>query len=76
MAEVEKTALEIILELPSILKKIEKIGRICYKSEDRITETSAAPFIKTLLSLQHESVLEHQNITVLFICNIIVFDFI
>ena len=61
-----------ILDCPdgnSILKKIEKIGRICYKSEDRITETSATPFIKTLLSLQHESVLEHQNITVIITCD-------
>lgn len=50
------------------LKFIEKIGRTCYKSEDRITEDgeSAKRFIKMLLSRGHESVLEHSKLTVKF----------
>ena len=52
-----------------ILKNIELIGRISHKSESRITETSAAPFVKKLIELGDESVLEHESITVKFICD-------
>ncbi len=53
----------------AILKKLEIIGRVSHKSEDRITETSAAPFVKKLIQLGDESVLEHCSITVKFICD-------
>lgn len=52
-----------------ILKKLERCGRTCYKSEDKITEESAARFIKGIVKSGHESVIEHQNITVKFICD-------
>lgn len=52
-----------------ILKKIEKIGRVCYKSENRITEDSAKEFIQKLLSSGHESVIEHEKISVRIICD-------
>ncbi len=39
----------------NILKKIERIGRVCYKSEGKITEDSAEKFIRALLTRQHES---------------------
>lgn len=46
-----KPAVEIIDmdDYPAILKKIEKIGRVCYKSEDRITQDSAEKFIANIL---------------------------
>lgn len=47
---------------------LEAIGRVCYKSEDRITSTSAEKFIKARLGL-HESVIEHSALTVRFICD-------
>lgn len=53
----------------AILKKLELIGRVSHKSEDKITETSAAPFVKKLIQLGDESVLEHVSITVRFICD-------
>lgn len=53
----------------AILKKIELCARVSHKSEDRITETSAAPFIKSIIELGDESVLEHCSITVRFICD-------
>jgi thymidylate synthase (FAD) len=40
-------------------KHIERIGRICYKSEQSITDTSAEPFIKTLFNRGHHAMLEH-----------------
>ena len=52
-----------------ILKRIEKAGRTCYKSEDRITEESAKVFIRKLIERGHESVLEHASITVRLICD-------
>ena len=44
------------------LKKIELCGRVCYKSEDRITEDSAIKFIQNIIKRGHESVLEHYSI--------------
>lgn len=52
-----------------ILKRIEKAGRTCYKSEDRITDESAEAFVRMLIERGHESVLEHESITVRFICD-------
>ena len=52
-----------------ILKKIEKIGRVCYKSEGNITEDSAEKFVKNIMNKNHESVLEHVNISVRVICD-------
>ena len=52
-----------------ILKKIERIGRVCYKSEDKITEESAKNFITNIIKSGHESVIEHEKITVKIICD-------
>ena len=52
-----------------MLKRIEKAGRTCYKSEDRITEESAENFVRKLIERGHESVLEHESITVRFVCD-------
>lgn len=53
---------------PSILLKLEYCGRTCYKSEPQ-TGTSSADFVRKLITRGHESVLEHVNITVRFICD-------
>lgn len=52
-----------------LLKSIEKAGRTCYKSEDRITDESAGAFVRKLIERGHESVLEHESITVRFVCD-------
>jgi len=39
-------------------EQIEHCGRVCYKSEDRISPDSAGPFIKGIIKRGHESVLE------------------
>jgi len=49
------------------LKAIELAGRTCYKSEGKITETSYKGFIKKLISMGHESVLEHEKVTIRFV---------
>ena len=52
-----------------ILKHIETCGKTCYKSEQNITDESCKNFVKKIISNGHESVLEHYNITVKFICD-------
>jgi len=52
-----------------ILKHIERVGRVCYKSEDKITDDSAKKFVADLIKRGHEAVIEHFNISVKFICD-------
>ena len=51
------------------LQHIEKIGRVCYKSEDRITDDgeSAKEFVKMLISNGHEAMIEHSSLSVKFV---------
>ena len=51
------------------LQHIEKIGRVCYKSEDKITEDgeSAKNFVKMLIGRGHEAMIEHSSLSVKFI---------
>ena len=53
----------------TILRKIERIGRVCYKSEDKIREDSAESFIRAIIKRGHESVIEHESISVKVICD-------
>lgn len=50
-----------------ILKSIERAGRTCYKSEEKITDSSAEKFVRMIIERGHESVLEHISISILFI---------
>lgn len=50
-----------------VLRKIEKCGRICYKSEHKITEDSAKIFVKNIIKAGHEVVLEHESLTIKFV---------
>lgn len=43
----------------SLLKHIERCGRVCYKSEGKIEEGSAEKFIAGIIKRGHEAVLEH-----------------
>jgi thymidylate synthase (FAD) len=58
-----------ILDGDSIIKQIELIGRVCYKSEDKIALDSAKEFVATIIRRGHESVLEHCKISVRVICD-------
>jgi thymidylate synthase (FAD) len=51
----------------ALLQKIEAKGRVCYKSEERITEDSVDAFIGSLQQRGHFSVLEHSLISVKFV---------
>lgn len=58
---------EILSYTPNLEQLIEMAGRVCYKSEDRITSDSSTAFIQRMHASKHESVLEHGAITVRFI---------
>lgn len=53
----------------AILQKLERAGRTCYRSEDRITEESAVVFVKRIIDHGHETVLEHEKVSVRAVCD-------
>ncbi len=53
-----------------IMKKIEKACRTCYRSEGNITEDSYKNLLKNCITRGHESVLEHEKITVRVYCDV------
>ena len=57
MKIVKQDAKVLIPESP--MKHIEKIGRICYKSEDKIADGSDRKFIRSLYKNKHHAMLEH-----------------
>jgi thymidylate synthase (FAD) len=64
MRIVEQTVtLEDEVDGEAILAKLERAGRTCYKSEDRIQPGSADRFITGIIKRGHESVLEHASLT-------------
>lgn len=46
------------------LKKIERIARVCYKSEDKITDGSDIKMVRSLIDRKHTAMLEHANIII------------
>lgn len=63
LIEIIEPSIEVITE-PDILKRIELCGRVCYKSEDKITEDSAERFVKGIVDRGHTSVAEHAQIRI------------
>lgn len=57
------------IDSEKIMRTIERAGRTCYKSEERIEDGSAEKFIASILKRGHESVIEHEKITVRIICD-------
>lgn len=48
--------------LEGVYKQIEKVGRTCYKSEDKITEDSAKGFVERMIKSGHGAMLEHGTV--------------
>lgn len=53
------------------LQQIERVARVCYKSEDKITPDgeSAKKLVGFLVKQEHEAMLEHSQLSVLFTCD-------
>lgn len=66
---VVKAGFEILDDLNGgeILRKIERVARVCYKSEDKITDGSAEKLVRALIRSGHEAMLEHFSFSVRFV---------
>ena len=53
-----------------IMHRIERACRTCYRSENLITEESYKVLLKNCLNRGHESILEHEKISIRMICDI------
>ena len=51
-----------LIDDPSITKKIEKVARVCYKSEDKIDEGTDMIMCRSLIKRQHTAMLEHASL--------------
>ena len=51
-----------LIDDPSITKKIEKVARVCYKSENKIDEGTDMIMCRSLIKRQHTAMLEHASL--------------
>lgn len=61
--------------LQGIYQQIEKAGRVCYKSENHLTATSAKPFVERLIASQHTAMLEHATVYLVLPADFSEFDY-
>lgn len=58
----------LLLEQPispeDVMRRVELCGRVCYKSEGKITSNSHKGFIQRIIKRGHEAVLEHGNLII------------
>lgn len=57
------------LDQASLVERLEVCGRICYKSEEKISEGSALPFVKKIAEHGHNSVMEMAVVTLRLRCS-------
>ncbi|MBR1807712.1 MAG: FAD-dependent thymidylate synthase [Selenomonadaceae bacterium] len=53
----------------AVMRKIERAGRVCYKSEGNIKPESAEKFIRGIIKRGHESVIEHASVSFKIVCD-------
>lgn len=58
------------VDYSQVMKNLERACRTCYRSEDKITEESYKTLLKNCINRGHESILEHEKITIRMICDI------
>ena len=54
----------------AIMKRLERACRTCYRSEGSITDESYSNLLKNCINRGHESILEHEKISITMICDI------
>lgn len=57
-----------------LMKNLERACRTCYRSEDKIVEDSYKTLLKNCINRGHESILEHEKITIQMICDVGCYD--
>ena len=53
-----------------VMKNLERAAKHCYRTEGNITEDSYDHFLRNCINRGHESVLEHEKITVRICCDV------
>ncbi|MDR0396476.1 MAG: FAD-dependent thymidylate synthase [Oscillospiraceae bacterium] len=53
----------------SVASRVERAGRVCYKSEHRMTDDTGPGFVRALIKSGHESVIEHVSLSVRVVCD-------
>lgn len=53
-----------------IMKRIERACRTCYRSENSMSEDSYKKLLKNCMNRGHESILEHEKVSIRMICDI------
>lgn len=66
MIKIVKPEAKIIVNNDTVLQRIERVGRICYKSEDKINGESRFKFVHKMIESGHHSVLEFGLISICF----------
>ncbi|NTW90934.1 MAG: FAD-dependent thymidylate synthase [Erysipelotrichaceae bacterium] len=51
------------------LKRIEQVGRTCYRSQDKITDDSYERFVRMIMKNNHTAIIEFASFGVKFICD-------
>ena len=64
-----KAFIESTITQEEAMALIERAGRTCYKSENKIAEGSAEDFIRNIMKRGHNTVIEHVSITARVICD-------
>lgn len=67
--QIVKPSVELLFCTPNSAQLIELSGRVCYKSEDKITDDSANKFVAMINKRGHESVIEHAYATFKIVCD-------
>lgn len=52
-----------------VLRQIESVGRLCYKSEDKINDSSAISFMRNIIARGHFAMLDHFHISAKYVCD-------
>ncbi len=58
------------VDYKKIMKNLERACRTCYRSEGKITEESYKTLLKNCITRGHESILEHEKITIRMHCDV------
>lgn len=64
LVEIEK------VDYKRIMQNLERACRTCYRSEDKITNESYKTLLKNCINRGHESILEHEKVTVRLVCDV------
>lgn len=69
MIEIVQPHVTIESSFEGIMPLLERAGRVCYRSEDKIGDDTADGFIRGIIRRGHESVIEHASVSVRIICD-------